>query len=264
MSRILICLPFLLFFALLYPRPESVPEPVPEVIVKKAEPGVQPLPDPDILGFLKKCLDRYDREIEGYTGILHKQERVGGTLKPEEIIHFQFRENPHSVLMKWEKGAGLARAVLFVQGENKNQMFVLTPLGFIWPGGKDPRGAEAKNSARYTIDEFGIQIGTRRVYNDWVDRKQRNILHVEYEGVGNVAKAGNVECYIIHRSKIPAPEDDGVLDVRLFIDTKTWLQVGTILKGKDDQLIGEYFFRDLRLNPKEVLEPGHFNKNLLK
>ena len=31
--------------------------------------------------------------------------------------------------------------------------------------------------------------------------------------------------------------------------TQTWLMVGTILRGEEGQLIAEYYFRDIHLNP---------------
>ena len=50
----------------------------------------------------------------------------------------------------------------------------------------------------------------------------------------------------------------GQLEVRLWqdgplsgghFDKETWLQVGTVLRDTEGRLLGEYFFRDVRLNP---------------
>jgi hypothetical protein len=296
MSRTFLCLLFLVFFALLYPRGVAVVESDSATTdeVKAVQPrgewfGVvglpgggfpgaigwpslakmvespgeqsQALPEPDIVTFLEKCLNRYDREIKGYTGVLYKHERVRGDLKKPEVVRFEFRESPFSVCMKWDEGAGQALATLYVQGENNNKMLVKPTLLPFSTWQKDPRGPEAMAATRYSMDEFGIKIGTERVVSTWKKKQQEGKLHVAYEGVYYVEKAGNRPCYKIHRSQMKEPEDDGVMDVVLYIDTETWLQVGTTLRNKDRHLIGDYYFRDLRLNPE--FPPGHFNQTLL-
>src|SRR5262249_41625560 len=113
MTRLLICIPFLVFFALLYPRasgpaPDETPLEKPVVksrpdlflalaasplagfpgsvpwagaiVASDADPGqTEPLPHPDILVFLEKCIERYKREVTGYRCTLDKHERVGST-----------------------------------------------------------------------------------------------------------------------------------------------------------------------------------------
>jgi outer membrane lipoprotein-sorting protein len=48
----------------------------------------------------------------------------------------------------------------------------------------------------------------------------------------------------------------------MYVDKETWLQVGSVLKGEEGQLIGEYFFRDVKLNPR--FKPGTFTRDALK
>ncbi len=148
-----------------------------------------------------------------------------------------------------------------MEGENDNNLLA-KPRLLPWVTWREnPRGAKAKRSARYTIDEFGIKVGTERTYKSWKKKQAEGKLHVAYEGVYFVEKAGNRPCYKIHRSRMEQPEDDGVLDVVLYIDTETWLQVGSTLRGKNRELIGDYYFRDLVLNPK--YPAGHFSAQLL-
>src|SRR5262249_51915339 len=84
----------------------------------------------------------------------------------------------------------------------------------------------------------------------WDAAKKDDALHVEYLGKRKIKEAGGRLCYVLHRSKFRKPEVDGITDVTIYVDCENWLQVGSILKGEEGQLIGEYFFRDLRLNPK--------------
>ena len=51
--------------------------------------------------------------------------------------------------------------------------------------------------------------------------------------------------------------------VTLMIDAETWLQVGSRITNPDGQLVGEYYFRDVELNPKfapDQFKPSAFRK----
>ena len=74
-------------------------------------------------------------------------------------------------------------------------------------------------------------------------------MHVEFLGEVNVKEAGDRVCWKLHRTRYKAPEDGGVAESTFYYDKETWLQVGSTLKGADGQLIGEYFFNDVELNP---------------
>lgn len=207
----------------------------------------------DPVAFLDKCLDRYRREVKGYQAIFHKQERIGGKLnRPEEIEVF-FRENPHSVCMIWKSGARLAERSLYVEGQNKNKILVRPNGGVrrLAAGDvveRDVDGADARQSGRYTLDQFGIKKSTERVHVAWKAAKDKGALKVAYKGIEKVPMAGNKTCYHLHRV-CAAPENDGVMEHTLYVDTETLLPVGSRTLGKNGELIGEYFFRDIKLNP---------------
>ena len=59
--------------------------------------------------FFQMRLDKYDREIQGYSCLFCKQERVKNRLQLCEKILVQFREKPFSVHFNWKEGAGLAK-----------------------------------------------------------------------------------------------------------------------------------------------------------
>ncbi|MBV9125576.1 MAG: DUF1571 domain-containing protein [Planctomycetes bacterium] len=209
----------------------------------------------DPIKFLENCLRRYDREVQGYSGTMQKHERIDGTLYPEETIAIQFREHPFSVFMRWLQGArrtGPERA-LYVEGENKGQTLA-RPFGVaarILYGDivhRDVDGPDARRSGRYTLKEFGIRLGTVRTLVAWQAARDAGRLHFDYQGLQPVPQAGNRLCYVLHRTTERA-EDDGVTDVTIAVDRENWLQVGSVLQGKGGKLIGEYFFRDLHLNP---------------
>lgn len=247
---LLICIPLAVYLLLAASSPDVSPDvPVHETSNPVSE---APLPDPDPIAFLRKCLERYDREVRGYTCIMEKRERVAGRLYPKEVIEVAFREKPAGVYMRWLEGARKADRVLYVEGENNDKMLA-RPHGVLARAiagdvaRRDVEGSEARQSGRYTLKQFGMKKAMQRTLAAWEKARAAGTLHVEYLGVTQVQETGNRPCYKLHRTS--APEADGIIDSTFYIDVDYWLQVGSVLKGDGDKLIGEYFFRDIHLNP---------------
>jgi hypothetical protein len=266
MRRIWICLPLCFVMA-----PGGAPSAAPaaDATVHPADDG-KPLPteaqmkrlaETDPVAFLENCIRRYDREVKSYTCALHKQERLEGKLQPSEVIDVQFREEPFSVLMDWREGARLAQKTLYVKDENNDKILV-KPHGLLAIAGvveRDPNGEDARKSSRLPVTDFGIQIGTIHTLESWKRALAQNALHVEYLGEVKVKEVGGRVCWKLHRTHFKAPEDiDGVTDLTIYVDKELWMQVGSTLKGADGQLLGEYFFSDIELNPK--FKPGTFTR----
>jgi hypothetical protein len=267
MRRLLIYLPLCLVMA-----PGSSPSAAPAndaVIDRPADDG-KPLPteaqmkrlaETNPIAFLEACVHRYEREVKGYRCSLHKQERLDGKLQPSEVIDVQFREEPFSVLLDWREGARLAKKTLYVKGENKD-MVLVKPAGLLAIAGvveRDPNGEDARKGSRLPITDFGIEIGTEHTLESWKKALAQNALHVESLGELKVKEAGGRVCWKLRRTHFKAPEDiDGVTDLTIYVDKETWLQVGSTLKGAEGQLLGEYFFSDVELNPK--FKPGTFTR----
>jgi len=213
----------------------------------------------DPIAFLENCLRRYNREVKGYSVTMQKQERIQGTLNKKEIIEVHYKHGPakdgHSVFMRWIEGARLAARVIYVDGENlgsdgRSKMVVKpTGLGSFLIVERDPEGADAKKSGRYNLKEFGLKMALQRTLSSFQDAQKEGALHVTYLGRQKVAEAGGRECFALKRSPYAHPEVDGITEQTLYVDVETWLLVGTVLRGEQGQLIGEYYFRDIRLNP---------------
>ncbi|HEY7327501.1 MAG TPA: DUF1571 domain-containing protein [Gemmataceae bacterium] len=257
MKRALICLPFCLLCTSDSP---SIAAP-PIAIYRDVADSGSPLPSEtemerlarnDPIAFMRNCIRRYDREVEGFTATLRKQERHEGQLQRSEVIDVFFRENPFSVLLRWTEGGKRAATVLYVKGQNRDQLLV-RPSGLLAFAGivtRDPRGDDAKQAGRYPLTEFGIKIGMQRTLSSWESAQNDNALHVEYLGVKKIKELGERPCWVVKRTRYAAPEVDGITEATFYIDKDTWLQVGTVLKGQEGKLIGEYFFRDVKINPE--------------
>src|SRR5262249_36245654 len=222
------------------------------------------LPDKDPVAFMGRCLERYNaRGIQGYTLIMQKQERINDELKETEEIEVCFREQPHSVLMKWIKGQRLASRALYVEGENNGKLLA-KPAGlagaFLSVAEREPEGPEAKSSGRYPLTQFGLKKTAERSYRTWKAVQEKGLLKYEYLGVRKVREAGDRVCYALRRTCDP-PEEDGMVEVTLYIDKELGLQVGSIVKGPEGKLIAEYFYRHIQFNPE--FKKGQFERSAL-
>jgi hypothetical protein len=269
MRRLMLCLPVCLVFisglSSREPQATTTFEEVPDNGgALPSEAAMERLAKNDPIAFVQACVRRYDREVKGYAAELRKQERIDGQLQRSELIDVSFREDPFSVLMKWKEGAQRASALLFVKGENGNQLLV-RPAGVLAIAGvvvRDPYGTDARKGGRYPLPEFGIKIGMQRALTSWEKARKDNALHVEFLGTKRIKEAGDRLCWVLKRTGYKKPEEDGIAGFTMFVDKETWLQVGTILKNDEGQLIGEYFFRDVKLNPD--FPPGTFTREALK
>lgn len=216
----------------------------------------------DPVAFLQECVHRYHHDkITGYRLTFQKKERIAGKEHPTEIIDVSFREKPHSVFFRWKEGARRAAAALYVEGENDNMMLV-HPAGvsgrLVKVVKKDPEGEEARQSGRYSLKDFGLKNATLRALETWKKARDDGALHVEVLPEQKVKEAGGKTCWVLRRSGYAKPENDGVAETTLYIDKDTWFQVGSVVKDQDGRLIGEYYFRDIKLNPE--FKEGQFTE----
>lgn len=218
----------------------------------------------DPVAALRACAARYIREVRGFRAVLHKRERHGDAFGPEEIIDVDFRDEPHSVLLRWRtEGVGLADRALYVEGRDDNQILArprnallrrITPIAR-----QNPEGRQARASGRYSIREFGLLKANERSLASWSAAQRLGRLHFDYVGERPVAEVGGVACHILRR-KLDPPED-GVARAELSIDAARWLQVGNVLIDPAGRPIAHYYFRDVTLNPD--FPPDQFDATAL-
>jgi hypothetical protein len=239
-------------------RPD--PPPVRGGAAPSSDDPLETLAREDPVGFLEECLRRYERDVTGYTLTMRKQECLGGQLQRPEVVRVAFREEPHSVFLEWLENPRLARRVVYVEGENDGKMLVLPKL-LPFVVSREVEGDDARQSGRFTLKEFGLKKGMVRTLTSWQAARADGALFVEYLGEASPEEAGGRPCHVLRRSRYRAPENDGVTEVTVYADKDTGLQVGTVSKGDGGQVIGEYYFRDVCLNPE--FEPGQFCRDAL-
>jgi hypothetical protein len=186
-------------------------------------------------------------------------------LQPKEVTEIHFREQPFSVIMRWTQGARKADAVMYVDGENDGKLLA-RPSGALARRivgdivARDVDGSDAKASGRVTLNRFGMKNALVKTIKQWQAASDRGALQVEFLGVQKVKELDDRPCYVFRR--LYDQEEDGVTELTTYIDEETLLQTGSILKGKDGQLIATYFFRDIKLNP--TFMPAQFQPEALK
>jgi hypothetical protein len=203
------------------------------------------------------CLDRYQHEVHGYSTLLQLQERVKGKLLPSAKMLVHFREKPFSVQFDWKEGGGLAKKLLYVEGENKGNMRVLSRLGVTLF--KDPDGEEARRASLFGVKQFGVKLALERTLASMLKAQQAGTLHLHCQGQFKVEKLAGRVCYKFVRTPFNPPEgDDKLNELAIYIDKETWIHVGSELRDVKGELIAEYYFRDLKINP--TFEPNQFTE----
>ncbi len=235
------------------------------------------------VGMLAACLTRYQQEAKGFTAKLAKRERIQGKLHDPEVVRVAaWGDVPAPdgstqirVRMIWEQGArkdkfgNEIRASLYAEGVHKNQMLIFRPSAYLMKELYiDPKVALARDESRYCITDAGLYRSMLRTYAAWKKRQDAGELNTTYLGKRAVPEVGGRECHVVKRTcKTPEvdpfaldeqpPTDpktierDGFTEVTLFIDAERRLQLGTVIRRADGELVGEYYFRDVELVTSE-------------
>jgi hypothetical protein len=249
MYRLLVFLPLCFLLA---PMPVAL-APAREQPLTETAAGEEPLPTGDPVAQLQKCLDHFNEQnIMGYSLIMHKQERIGGVLQPSEEVQVYYRAKPHSVFMHWLQGTKRADSVLYIEGANNGNMLV-HPSGIagrlVKVVSRDPEGEEARQAGRLPITQFGLKLSLERSLKNWQAAKESGSCRIEYLGVRKLREVGDRLCYVLRRTCNP-PDSDGIAEVTIYLDKETCLPVGNVSKDAQGNLIGEYIYKDIQLNPQ--------------
>ena len=114
---------------------------------------------------------------------------------------------------------------------------------------------------RFTIAQFGFKRSTQRSLASMEKAQARGKLFCKYEGIVPVEELGGQKCHKLVRFPYEPYEEDDLKELTLFFDTEHFLQVGSILRDKKGDLLGQYFFSDVRINPE--FEAKQFTREAL-
>ena len=117
-----------------------------------------------LLAFMRRANDRLEA-VEGYTATMHRQERIGGTLGPEQILRIKVSHHPFSVYLRFET-PNAGKEAIFRDGSFDDQVIAHDGgwTRHLIPRIKlDPEGPIALADNRHPITELGLANLSRRL-----------------------------------------------------------------------------------------------------
>jgi len=200
----------------------------------------------DHIALLKWSLENYQKNIRDYTTSFSKQERINGKLKPIQEMSVCFKEQPFSLLMEWEKNAGVIDKLLYVEGSYDNQMIVHPTGIFSWVKSvkRQPDCKKARESNLRTCDQFGFARNLKNLLRIYDRAQKKNDLRTNFLGINEVLGR---RCITIERI---LPPRKNYPDARMVInlDVENLLPIDLTSYDWQGNLISRYTYGDLKVN----------------
>jgi hypothetical protein len=122
------------------------------------------------------------QNLQDYTCVLVKRERLRGQLQPDQVIAMRVRNQPFSVYLRWEQPRSLAgQEACYVTGRNDGMMRVHS-TGLVGAIGGwvslDPRDPRVMEHSRHSITEAGIGNLLDRYGSRWEEERRLNVTDV--------------------------------------------------------------------------------------
>jgi len=202
-------------------------------------------------GELIRLLDAADKQyaqVHDYTAVMVSRERVKDVLLDQERILLKFQRT-FKVYMRWMAGPSQGREGLYVSGAHDGKFLVYEPRGFqrLFTAALDPTDGRVMDTSRHPVTDVGIGR-LLEIVGDNARRASRNgVLRVVDRGAGDVAgrRVRQVE------GILPRDPRAGyyAYRVQLFFDDEHRLPIRVVVYDWSDQLVEDYTYTDLRLNP---------------
>jgi len=197
---------------------------------------------------LLNTADKRYAQIHDYTAVMVSRERVKGALLPEERVLLKFQRT-FKVYMRWLAGPSKGREGLYVAGAHDGKFLLYEPSGFqrLFTAALEPTDARVMDKSRHPVTDVGIGRLLEIVGDNARRAARSGVLRVVDGGIVNVAgrRVRQVEGIL--------PRDEGqgyyAYRVQLFFDVEHQLPIRVVVYDWSDQLVEDYTYVDLRLNP---------------
>ncbi len=200
----------------------------------------------DIESLLNEAQASY-KQINDYTGIMYKQERIGKKMYPKETIFFKFAK-PFKVYMKWIKDPYKNREMIYVEGWNDNKIRAHEGgLMGVVSVNLDPKGSMAMKGNRHPVTDMGIG-NLLKVVQTNVNRAKKNGDSI------SVIKVGEEKVFGVDSIKLeatfPKEKEKGYYCYRavFWVDKERKLPNKIMVYDWDDQLVEDYSYENLKFN----------------
>jgi hypothetical protein len=108
--------------------------------------------------------------IDAFEARLTRRETINGKAVPQEVIRFQFRQQPYSVHLTWIGGdpKTIGREVIYVHGQNAGKMHIKPTRDDSFPipprhMSFEPDSSTVRSKSRHDIREAGMGEGIRHL-----------------------------------------------------------------------------------------------------
>ena len=211
---------------------------------------------------LLRYIDLADRQyiqVSDYTAMMLSRERRDDILHPLERVWIKF-QRPFKVYMRWLDGPSKGREGLYVSGANNGKFLISEPKGIqsLITAALDPSDRRVLEQSRHPVTDIGI--------GRLLEIVGENARRGARERVLRVVDRGTADLYgrRVRQLESILPKDASLgyygYRVELAFDEENHLPIRVVVYDWSDQLVEDYIYTDLRLNPGFVghdFDPGN-------
>lgn len=194
--------------------------------------------------------------MKTYKVTMIRQERVGGTLQPEETVVLNLQREPRAVRLEWPEGPQKGREVLFAEGSHGGLIHVkLANLPGVLPRMSfAPNNPMVTRNSRHPIQEAGFEGILLNI---------EKALTADQSTKGQLWYAGVTPCpdlkQATHEIRRLTPSGE---DWTVRLDTQSLTPVLVIAQDQKEGLLEYYKFQDTQANPTELAAADAFDPDL--
>jgi len=186
-------------------------------------------------------------KVNDYTATFVKRERVKGRLMPREVMFVKFAE-AFRLYCKWTQGKHEGQELIYVDGWNGGKIRAHTGKFPDITVDLDPAGTLATRGQRHPITDFGLGKMIELLARDVHLAGARPQDKVTYLDLGTSKMSGaTVRCV---EATTPSARWSPyyAYKARICINAKTQMPVRVIIWDRDEQLLEDYTYKNVRLN----------------
>lgn len=237
------------------PRPaldrlEATPATPPAIVPEEVDPAVAAVNQAKQT--ISRARQRY-AQIQDYSCMFTKRERVEGTLTPLYIMAMKARARPTSIYFKFVRPYE-GREAIYIHGRNNGRVLVHdVGFGKLLAGtlALDPRSPRAMEDNRHPITEAGLGYMIETIHARWNAEMKAGETQVSIRSGGRV---GNRACTVLDSTHPRRQAHHLFHKVRIYFDDEHGLPIRFEAydwprhPGQAPDLLEEYTYANLRLN----------------
>jgi hypothetical protein len=202
--------------------------------------------DPRVMLMLLDEMDSSYSRVNDYTGVFHRQERIGGKLDDEQTALFKFQK-PFKVYLKFTDCPLKETESLYVEGSYENKFLVRQGgiMGFMTLS-LNPKGSLAMSRNRHPITEFGFGF----LLGEFRCNIEPAIRAGDLEIVRQADETFNGRPATVVEGRFLSHGGRKYYCARFIIriDKGLLLPVGNVFYDEREEMFEKYDFTDVRLN----------------